>query len=109
VGNDNPVELLPTERQKVRIDYSIGKPEYVYIYGGELELDGVRAQRRNAREEDSLLRIYGLDWITDLAGIETVEDNTDGGKTAPVYNLNGQRMLQPVKGINIVGRRKILK
>ncbi len=43
---------------------------------------------------------------TDPSDIEGVLIDTD--KDAPIYNLNGQRLNEPRKGINIIGGKKVV-
>ncbi len=52
-----------------------------------------------------MLRIYGLSW-DDTTGID--ELNSDAPRDTPVYNLRGQRLVAPQKGINIIGGRKVV-
>ena len=52
-----------------------------------------------------MLRIYGLSW-DDTTGID--ELNSGVTRDASVYNLRGQRLVAPQKGINIVGDRKVV-
>ena len=42
-----------------------------------------------------------------LSGIQSVTIDNDA--TAPIYDLNGRRLQEPAKGINIIGGKKILK
>ena len=42
-----------------------------------------------------------------LSDIQNV--TIDNGANAPVYDLNGRRLQEPAKGINIIGGKKILK
>ena len=37
-----------------------------------------------------------------------IRDVAPSGKDAPVYNLSGQRLKAPNKGINIIGNKKLL-
>ena len=41
-------------------------------------------------------------------GIETIENGALGIENAPVYNLNGQRLQQLQRGVNIVNGKKII-
>ncbi len=42
-----------------------------------------------------------------LSGIQSVTIDYDAN--APIYDLNGRRLQEPAKGINIIGGKKILK
>jgi len=41
-------------------------------------------------------------------GVKGITRDADRDKNAPVYNLRGQRLSAPQKGINIVGGRKVV-
>ena len=61
--------------------------------------------RKASAAGSDVLRIYGLSW-DDTTGID--ELNSDATRDTPVYNLRGQRLVAPQKGINIVGGRKVV-
>lgn len=53
----------------------------------------------------------GSDWIeyegSDETAIEGITADVIDGNT-PIYNLRGQRLSQPQKGINIIGGKKVV-
>ena len=42
----------------------------------------------------------------DPSGVQTI--TLDKDTNAPVYDLNGRKLKEPSKGINIIGRKKIV-
>ena len=44
----------------------------------------------------------------DATGITAVSNHSDLTLSAPIYNLNGQQLTQPVRGLNIIGGHKVI-
>ena len=44
----------------------------------------------------------------EVSAIKSITASSEGTQAASVYNLSGQRLATPQKGINIVGGRKII-
>ena len=57
---------------------------------------------------ESLLKIYGIEVVSDADGISSIENGKLETENAPTYNLNGQRVSEPAKGIYIRNGRKVL-
>jgi len=57
---------------------------------------------------ESLLKIYGIEVVSDADGISSIENGKLEIENAPAYNLNGQRVSEPAKGIYIRNGRKVL-
>lgn len=56
---------------------------------------------------------YAPDWWQEYEGSDdtpsVIDDiRTESSKDVPVYNLRGQRLAAPQKGINIIGGRKVV-
>ena len=43
-----------------------------------------------------------------LSGVSVVNSDTSFNTATPVYNLSGQRLMVPQKGINIVNGKKVV-
>lgn len=102
VGSNEPYEMALTGKVEAKFPYNVTEPTYVYVYASIFT--GLAPGRASAAGSD-VLRIYGLSW-DDTAGID--ELNSDASRDTPVYNLRGQRLAAPQKGINIVGGRKVV-
>lgn len=102
VGSNEPNELMLTGKVEAKFPYNVTEPTYVYVYASIFT--GLAPGRASAAGSD-VLRIYGLSW-DDTTGID--ELNSDATRDTPVYNLRGQRLAAPQKGINIVGGRKVV-
>ena len=61
-----------------------------------------KALRKTVQEEAYVVSINGT-----TTGIEEVTTDSDASDT-PVYNLRGQRLTAPQKGINIIGGKKLV-
>ena len=90
-----------TERGDVEVSYDVEEDTNVYIYA---ILGSSNAPTRAV--SDGEVRIYGVkvspgavSGITNAKG-ETTTDSR-------YYNLGGQRLVKPRKGINIVGDKKV--
>lgn len=102
VGSNDPIEMMLTGKVEAKFPYNVTEPTYVFVYASSFT--GLAPGRASAAGSD-VLRIYGLSW-DDTTGID--ELNSDATQDAPVYNLRGQRLSAPQKGINIVGGRKVV-
>ena len=102
VGSNEPYEMMLSGKVEAKFPYNVTEPTYVFIYGSSFT--GL-ASNRAATAGGDVLRIYGLSW-DDTTGIE--ELNNDVNNDAPIYNLRGQRLAAPQKGINIIGGKKVV-
>lgn len=102
VGSNDPIEMMLTGKVEAKFPYNVTEPTYVFVYASSFT--GLAPGRASAAGSD-VLRIYGLSW-DDTTGID--ELNSDATRDAPVYNLRGQRLAAPQKGINIIGGRKVV-
>jgi Leucine-rich repeat (LRR) protein len=106
IGNSDPIEMELDGKLKVKFPYNVSEPTYVYIYGG-MGAAGAKAMGANrAKSAADLLKIYGFEIVSDPSGIDAIENGQQ--QDAPVYNLNGQRVNTPGKGIYIKNGRKVL-
>ena len=103
IGNGGPIEMQLDGKQKVSIPYDVAEDTYVYIYGGNKE-----AHSKNMRYTpagDGALKIYGIEVVNnvvdDIGKVLSIDDD------APVYNLKGQRVCTPDKGIYIKSGKKV--
>ena len=101
IGNGTPMIASRTERGDVEVSYDVEEDTNVYIYA---ILGSSNATTRAV--SDGEVRIYGVkvspgavSGITNAKG-ETTTDSR-------YYNLGGQRLTKPQKGINIVGGKKV--
>ena len=101
IGNGTPMIVSRTERGDVEVSYDVEEDTNVYIYA---ILGSSNAPTRAV--SDGEVRIYGVkvspgavSGITNAKG-ETTTDSR-------YYNLSGQRLTKPQKGINIVGGKKM--
>jgi hypothetical protein len=107
IGNGAPVEMeLEGGKLKVSFPYSVTEDSYVYIYGGS-KAAGAKGMNR-APSDGDMLKIYGIEVVSDADGISSIEDGELEMEHSPVYNLNGQRVSEPGKGIYIRNGRKVL-
>ena len=85
------------------IPYSVTEPTYVYIYGGETTAN---ARGLRAESYDNALKIYGIEWSGEVTSIESI--NWDVETNAVLYNMSGQRIERPSKGIYIKNGKKVI-
>ena len=97
--------------------------EYIDLYSNYVEIeDGIKFNRHSSNGEaiiifetaNILLFSFVINiftWITEcysIIGIEQIENNELNVENQPIYNLNGQRIKQLQRGVNIVGGKKVL-
>ncbi len=100
VGSNEPYEMMLTGKTEAKFPYNVTEPTYIYIYASSFS-----ASVANSAGENSALKIYGFSW-DDTTGIDEVI--TDISNNTPIYNLHGQRLAAPQKGINIIGGKKVV-
>lgn len=135
LGSDASATFTKNERGTITIDYDVAVDTWVYIYASmkpatvesrallrataQRYLSWLNAPVRQHRApvdelSESRLKIYGFnikptEIVTGISelnaeGAEATVSHRDGR----AYNLNGQRVATPQKGINIVNGRKIV-
>jgi hypothetical protein len=105
IGNSDPIEMELDGKLKVKFPYDVSEETLVYIYGGLSDAAGAKGTRASTDGND-LLKIYGFEIVSDPSGIDAIENGQQAD--APVYNLNGQRVNTPGKGVYIKNGRKVL-
>lgn len=106
IGNSEPIEMELDGKLKVKFPYDVSEETLVYIYGGLSSAGAKATGARLASSATDLLKIYGFEIVSDPSGIDAIENGQQ--EDAPVYNLNGQRVNIPGKGIYIKNGRKVL-
>ena len=106
IGNSEPIEMELDGKLKVKFPYDVSEETLVYIYGGLSSAGAKATGARLAPSATDLLKIYGFEIVSDPSGIDAIENGQQ--PDAPVYNLNGQRVNIPGKGIYIKNGRKVL-
>ena len=102
VGNGTPMIASKTEKGDVVVSYDVEEDTYVYIYA----ILGGSTARATRASSDGEVRIYGISVRPGATGISSIvkEVNAD----APIYNLSGQRLSVPSKGVNIIDGKKVV-
>ena len=108
IGNNDPIEMELDGKLKVKFPYNVSEETLVYIYGGMSTAGAKATGGTRASADADLLKIYGFEVVSDASGIDAIENGLPANAEAPVYNLNGQRVDTPTKGIYIKNGRKVL-
>ena len=108
IGTSEPIEMELDGKLKVKFPYNVSEETLVYIYGGMSTAGAKATGGTRASSDADLLKIYGFEIVSDASGIEATESGLPANADAPVYNLNGQRVDTPTKGIYIKNGRKVL-
>ena len=98
-----------SETQTVKVNIPVFETKEVELDFKDLEGGFeyyVAAFLYDGSENDLLLNMTGNYSLSENTGIENVNYNDE--KVADIYNLNGQRIKQPAKGIYIIKGRKII-
>ena len=104
IGDGEPITMELEGKLKVSFPYNVAEETYVYIYGSE---NSAAANGMRFAPSTGSLKIYGIEVESVTDGIETAT-LTDGGDDAPIYNLNGQRVNTPHRGVYIQNGKKVL-
>ena len=108
IGDGEPLVLDFEGKMKMSFPYNVSKASLVYIYGGMSSAGAKATGGTRASADEDMLKIYGFEVVSDQTDIETIEVGESSMPDAPVYNLNGQRVNKPSKGVFIKNRRKII-
>ena len=104
IGNGNSTINELSSKQTVSLPYNVSALTYVYIYGGSKS-----AQARSHRAAaDGELKIYGFEVVGSSNAIEIIKSSKFNDQNSKIYNLNGQRINMPKKGIYIQNGKKVL-
>lgn len=107
IGNNAPIEMELEGKLKASFPYNVTEPTYVYIYAGQAA-SGVKAQFDAVADAEGELKIYGIELQTNEDGIETIDNRQLTIDNASIYNLSGQRLSKPQKGVNIIDGKKVV-
>ena len=107
IGDAVPLEMELEGKLKVSFPYEVTTPTYVYIYAGQASA-GVKGLNAVATEEGAL-KIYGIEWTKDeVDDIEAIDNGQLTIDNAIIYNLSGQRLTKPQRGVNIIDGKKVI-
>ena len=104
IGDGEPITMELEGKLKVSFPYNVGEETYVYIYGSE---NSAAANGMRFAPSTGSLKIYGIEVESVTDGIETAT-LADDDDDAPIYNLNGQRVNTPHRGVYIQNGKKVL-
>lgn len=104
IGSSAPITMELEGKMKVSFPYSVSVPTYVYIYCGETSTANAIGLRYVSA--NNALKIYGVEWNGGATSIGSV--NKDVVAKPVIYNLKGQRIENPGKGIFIKNGRKFV-
>lgn len=105
IGNNAPMSFELEGKMKASIPYSVTEPTYVYIYGGETTAN---ARGLRASSSDNALKIYGIEWSNEYSPTAIESIRNDEEIKAVIYNMSGQRIQRPSKGIYIKNGKKVV-
>lgn len=103
IGNREPYSMMLSGQAEVSFPYNVTAPTYIYIYGGVMSPSPNFVHRASTNDA---LKIYRLSWQGSGNGIEILRENEQCSDI--IYNIAGQRLTTPKKGLNIIGGKKII-
>lgn len=109
IGSGKPVEMALSGRMEVSIPYDVTEPTFIYVYAGSGSAAvKVKGLSGSASEDDGrALKIYGI--AREECDIMSIAPVYEGGEERGVfYNLQGQRVSRPVRGVYVHDGRKVL-
>ena len=103
IGDGAPTEMVLDGKVKASFPYNVSEDTYVYIYAGT-KAAGAKGMRKAGGSGE--LKIYGIEVVSGEDGIEY--NNREPITNNRYYNLNGQRVNEPTKGVFIKNGKKVL-
>ena len=104
IGSQPAQRYAPNDRQQIVVEYSVNAPTYIYVYPSN---QAASARRHVAAGENSV-KIYGMKWEKLSDEPSGISEVTVSDRQEQWYNLNGQRIITPSKGIYILNGRKLV-
>jgi Leucine-rich repeat (LRR) protein len=104
IGDNEPITMELEGKLKVSFPYNVSEETLVYIYGGMNDAAGAKGMRKAAGND--MLKIYGIEIVGSSDGIESANRETTANDR--YYNLKGQRVEKPTKGVYIVNGKKVV-
>ena len=104
VGTAEPITKQATGKSKVSIPYDVAEPTLVYVYGSMPAAHSAKGIHK-ANAAENALKIYSMAWGK-ATGIRSA--HSENSSEAIIYNLNGQRVKTPGKGLYIVNGKKVI-
>lgn len=104
IGDAEPITKQTGDKSKVSVPYDVAVPTLVYVYGNMQESQSARVMHR-ANATENVLKIYSAAWGKATGISSTYGDN---GSETKIYNMNGQRVKTPSKGLYIVNGKKVI-
>ena len=98
------IEMELDGKLKASFPYNVAAPTYVYIYAGQAgaTVKGYGVPTNGGGGE---LKIYGIQVNNDTpVGIADVQHKPS---STTIYNLSGQRLARPQRGLNIINGHKV--
>ncbi|MBR7028034.1 MAG: leucine-rich repeat domain-containing protein [Bacteroidaceae bacterium] len=100
IGNQKPIDMQAKEKQQLSIPYDVSSDSYVFIYACQPSIN-TRSLHDVQIKTDNALKLYSIEWNPD--NITDIDNLYDKKLEIPsYYNLQGQRIAEPQKGIVIV-------
>jgi len=106
IGNGAPIEMELEGKLKASFPYNVAESTYVYIYAGQTAA-GVKGLAP-VTDAEGTLKIYGIELSLIEDGIEAMDDGQWTMDNVVIYNLSGQRLSKPQRGVNIINGKKVL-
>ena len=104
IGSGAPIEMELDGKLKASFPYNVAAPTYVYIYAGQAG-DTVKGYGVPTNGGGGELKIYGIQVNNDTpVGIADVQHKPS---STTIYNLSGQRLARPQRGLNIINGHKV--
>lgn len=104
VGTAEPITKQTSGKSKVSIPYDVAEPTLVYVYGSMPAAQSAKGIHK-ANAAENALKIYSAAWGK-ATGIRSIYG--ENGSEATIYNMNGQRVKTPGKGLYIVNGKKVI-
>ena len=104
VGTAKPITKQTNGKSKVSIPYDVAEPTLVYVYGSMPAAQSAKGIHK-ANAAENALKIYSMAWGK-ATGIRSA--HSENSSEAIIYNLNGQRVKTPGKGLYIVNGKKVI-
>ena len=104
VGTAEPITKQVSGKNKMSIPYDVAEPTLVYVYGSMPAAQSAKGMHK-ANAAENALKIYSMAWGK-ATGIRSA--HSENSSEAIIYNLNGQRVKTPGKGLYIVNGKKVI-
>ncbi len=102
IGNAEATTYTLAEKGDVTVSYNVTENTYVYIYAVDADNQQQSVSMDVTATAENAVKVYSITVTPSVTAIESVAASTPAAAFGKVYSIDGKRLSQPQKGLNII-------